>query len=300
MHSLKYAFRFIWASFSLAFKKVQLQEQWLYIAIGNLVLLLIWFLPMGLTVGLIGVRPVGLILIGLISIFMLFSFYLWGEITREHASQMMAELFQASAVPEEDKAQNVPLFEHWAEILIWTMVKSVLRIQNNLEQLMWPDREEKYPWLVAHDLIIPLISLENLNLNEAVHRIGDMIRDHLLRFKPGFVKVDPLAKLFQWLMGIIGILTGVSVAVIIADPFSRDIWQRILALGIGLLIAWLFLTIGYLLSAFVRSSYHTALYQWVMNVKAAQGSGDPARAVPPEILRQSLGHSEITKNKKER
>lgn len=288
MHSLKYAFRFIWASFLLAFKKVQLQDQWLYIAVGNLILLLVWFLPLGLTVGLIGIRPVGMIFIGLVSIFMLFSFYMWGEITREHASKVMVDLQQEYSISENDEAQKLSIFEHWPEILIWTLVKPVLGIQFYLHQLLWPDREEKYPWFESHVLIVPLISLENLNFKEAVSRIEEIISDHLLRFKPGFVKVDLFARLVRWVMGIIGILTGLSVAVIVADPLSTDPWQRILVLGIGLLIAWFFLTLGHLFSAFVRCCYHTTLYQWVMNVKAARDSGDPSRAVPPEILRQSL------------
>lgn len=300
MHSLKYAFRFIWASFSLALKKVQFQEQWLQIAIGNLVLLLVWFLPLGLTVGLIGIRPVGMIFIGLVSIFMLFSFYLWAEITREYASKMMANLIHEEPVSENDETPKLPLFEHWHDILIWSMIKPVFGIQHNLERLFWPERAEKYPWFESYDLVIPIISLENLNIKGAVSRIEEMINAHLLRFKPGFVKVDLVARVVCWVMGFIGIMTGLSVAIIVADPLSADPWQRILVLGIGLLIAWFFLTLGYIFSAFTRSCYHTALYQWVMNVKAAIESGDPAKAVPPDIIRQSMGQAEIIRNKKER
>ena len=300
MHSIKNAFRFIWASFSLAIKKDQLQEQWLYIAVGNLLLLLIWFLPLGLTVGLIGVRPVGMSLIGLVSIFLLVSFYMWGEITKEGTSQKLENLAQENPAPENNEAQKVSLFEHWDDILVWTMVKPVLGIQYHLQRFLWPDREENSPWFESHFLIIPLISLENLSLEEAISRVRAMISDHLLRFKPGFVKIDLVARLVQWTVGLIGILTGFSTAILLGDLLSTNPWQRVMALGISFLIAWFFLTLGNLFSAFIQSIYHTALYQWVMNVKAARTLGDPSKAVPPEILRRSLGQSEIIKNKKER
>ena len=300
MYNLKYAFRFIWASFSLAFKKSQLQEQWVYIAVGNLILLIIWFLPLALTVGLIGLWPIGMVLVGFISILMLYSFYVWGEITREHACQMLANINQLDAESEEGEQQPPNLLGHWPDILIWTMVKPVMRIRSKFSQFFWPDQEEKHPWLESQALMIPLISLEDLSLKEAVSRINEMINAHLLRFKPGFLKINLIVKTILWVVCIIGILTGISVALIVADPLTMNPWQGILALGIGLLIAWVFITLGHLFSTFVRSCYHTSLYQWVMNVKAARELGNPEKAVPPEILRQALGHSEMIKNYKER
>ena len=299
MHSLKYAFRFIWASFSLAFKKVQLQEQWLYLAIGNFVLLLIWFLPFGLTVGLIGFRPVGFIFIGLISIFMLFSFYVWGEITREEISKALANIFQENTTPEEKEQERSTLFDHWPEILLWTMLRPVNRVRSTLRQGLKPNQEEKHPWIDSDALMIPLISQESLGIKEAASRIQEILDGHLLRFKPGFIKVDLLAKLFHWILGMIGILAGLSLMIILTDSFSTNPWQRVLAVGIGLMVGWVFLTMGYLFSAYVRTCYHTALYQWVMNVKAARESADPTKAKPPGILLKALGQSEIILNKKE-
>jgi len=46
VQNIRYAFRFIKESFSIAFKTIQLQEQWVYIAVGNLILLFFWFLPL--------------------------------------------------------------------------------------------------------------------------------------------------------------------------------------------------------------------------------------------------------------
>jgi len=300
VHNLRYAFRFIKASFTTAFKKAQLQEQWAYIALGNLILLLIWFLPLGLTVGLIGIRPIGIALIGLVSIFMFYSFYMWGEITREHATQMIASLFQIKESQGGNELQKGPLFKHWLDIFIWTLVLPVMRIQESLNQIFLPEKENQRSWMESHALMVPLISLEDISLKDAKSRINEMVSSHLLRFRPGLVKVDLVARVIQWMFGIIGILTGISVAVIIADPFTSDPWQRILGLGIGLLITWIFITLGQLFHSFTRSYYHTALYQWVRNVAEARQIGDPTLAVPPDILRLALGKPVIMKNKKER
>jgi hypothetical protein len=200
----------------------------------------------------------------------------------------------------EEEGQRASKFEHWPDILIWSLVRPVIQIQFSLSKFLWPDKEQKLSWSESHALLIPLIILENLSLKDAVSHLRKLIETHLLRFKPGFIKVDPIAKFVQWVLSILGILTGLSAAVFIGEPLSQDPWQRILALGIVSAVSWLFITMGHLFSSFARSCYAAALYQWVVNVKEARESGDSTKAVPPEILRQALGQSEINKNKKER
>jgi len=124
---------------------------------------------------------------------------------------------------------------------------------------------------------------------DAVRRIDQMVDDHLLRFQPGLVKVDLVGSLVQWGLSFIGILIGLTVAILITDPIAPDPWLLILGLGVGLLIVWLFITSGNLFSAYSRSFYHAALYQWVRNVEKARETGKPERAVPPDILRKAMG-----------
>ncbi|HAF49099.1 MAG TPA: hypothetical protein DCL08_07670 [Anaerolineaceae bacterium] len=324
MQNIRYAFRFIKESFSIAFKTIQLQEQWVYIAVGNLILLFFWFLPLGLVLGLIGLKPVGMLLIGLIGVFMLFSFYAWSEITREPASRRIAALLQAgkSLVVEgtsqnaerlqaaqeiegdgkpllaeisqvEEVPQEKSLFKHWSDILILTLGLPWKRLIYHFQKLLKPEIEVKPAWIPSYTLLIPVISIENRDLKDAVQRIDQMIDDHLLRFQPGLVKVDLVGSLVQWILCFIGIFIGLTVAILITDPIAPDPWLLILGLGVGMLIVWLFITSGNLFSAYSRSFYHTALYQWARNVEAARETGEPERAVPPDILRQAIG--KITK-----
>lgn len=320
MQNIRYAFRFIKESFSIAFKTIQLQEQWVYIAVGNLILLFFWFLPLGLVLGLIGLKPVGMLLIGLIGVFMLFSFYAWSEITREPASRRIAALFQeeksrvvrgtsqneerlqaaqeiegdekpllAENAQVEEVPQEKSLFKHWSDILILTLGLPGKRLIYDFQKLLKPEIEVKPAWIPSYTLLIPVISIENRDLKDAVQRIDQIIDDHLLRFQPGLVKVDLVGSLVQWILCFIGILIGLTVAILITDPIAPDPWLLILGLGVGMLIVWLFITSGNLFSAYSRSFYHTALYKWVRNVEEARKTGEPERAVPPDILRKAMG-----------
>ncbi len=55
-------------------------------------ILFIWFLPIGTVVGLIGLSPLGLILIGVFAVLALVSLMLWGDITSLLTSRTFATL----------------------------------------------------------------------------------------------------------------------------------------------------------------------------------------------------------------
>jgi hypothetical protein len=255
---------------------------------------------------------------------MLFSFYAWSEITREPASRRIAALLQAGKSPvvegtsqnaerlqagqeiegdgkpllaEISQVEEVPqeksLFKHWSDILILTLGLPGKRLIYDFQKLLKLEIEPKPAWIPSYTLLIPVISIENRDLKDAVQRIDQMIDDHLLRFQPGLVKVDLVGSLVQWILCFIGIFIGLTVAILITDPIAPAPWLLILGLGVGMLIVWLFITSGNLFSAYSRSFYHTALYQWARNVEAARETGEPERAVPPDILRQAIG--KITK-----
>jgi hypothetical protein len=288
----------------------------LYLAIGNLILLFVWFIPLALVLGLLGLSPVGMILIGLIVILGLFSLNIWGEITREPASRELEILFQEMAEQQgeqeqteedpdveqnqqdEKESQKPALFKHWLDILLLTFVLPWLRLNETLGQYLGAEQKTQKPWLASNVLVIPLIAVEDLDLKNSIDRIDQMTSDHLFRFQPGWVKVDLVARTAQWIIGFFGLLIGSSVALLITDPLEEDPWLRILGLGIGLIIFWLFITLGNIISAYSRSCYHTALYQWVRNVEEARQLDDPGRAVPPDILRRALGKFAISKEER--
>lgn len=298
MQSLKYTIRFIRASFSTALKTFRLRRQWGYMAVGSFVLLLLWFLPLALVVGLIGVRPIGMLLIGLSGIFFLFSLCAWGDITQLPASQEAAFLFIFQDSSDENETQIKNPFSRWADVLVLTLVLPWMRLFAILRKPIKSEMEEPKLWMAAESLLIPVIALENCRINQSIDRVNQIIKQNLLRFRSGLLKIDLVAHLIQWVLSVIGILVGFSAAVMVSDPLDTDPWWRMLGLAVGVFLAWFFITLGILFSTFTRSMYHTALYQWVRNVEDARDSGDPSRAVPPVILREVLGKT--SKNFKER
>jgi len=287
VQSLRNAFRFIGASFRLAFSHSQLQKPWLYFTLGGLINLILWLLPIALVLGLIGFSPIGLTLTGALCIFFIFSISLWGEIISLRICRAAYNLL--STHPEVYPSESS--FSRSMAVLSFILILPVAAVLQGFRSILNKDADkpEKY-WTDFGFLILPIISLEELSLSQAIQRARQMFTNNLIRFRPGFISVGFVARLTQWLAvicgGIAGFLTARSM---IPDPYTATLRQRILGSGVGLAILWGFMILGGLFNVFTRSCYHTALYLWVRNVEDARQSHDPQQASPPKILRQVLG-----------
>jgi hypothetical protein len=290
VQAIRNAFRFIKASLSLALKQVQLQEPWFALALGGLVILFIWFLPIGAVTWLIGLTPLGLSLIGLLALLALVSLLIWGEITTLLTSHSFASIGS-------DEIDDMPgnlnfLGAHAGAVLVLTLTLPLLSLGNWLRNLFAkPDAEpdEKSRWLTARTLALPVIANEGTSLQATLERLQQIVQDNLLRFREDLIKVRLVAGVIEALLIILGIALGFVVGLKIADPTVASPRQRVLAAGIAMLVAWLPTIIAIMFSSFTRSCYATALYQWVRNVAAARESGDTTKAQPPAILAQVLG-----------
>lgn len=290
MQAIRNAFRFIKASLSLALKQVQLQEPWFALALGGLVILFVWFLPIGAVTWLIGLTPLGLSLIGLLALLKLVSLLIWGEITALLTSRSFASI--PSETPE-DKPNNLKfLSAHAGAVLVLALTLPLLSLGNWFRNLFTkPDSEptKKSRWLAARTLALPVIANEGTSLQATLERLQQIVQDNLLRFREDLIKVRLVAGVIEALLIVLGIALGFVVGLKIADPTVASPWQQVLAAGIAMLVAWLPTIIAIMFSSFTRSTYATALYQWVRNVAAARESGDTTKAQPPAILAQVLG-----------
>ncbi len=286
MQSLKHAFRFIGASLRLAFKHSQLRKSWYYLGIGSLLLIILWFIPLALVVLLIGLTPLGLALIGALSVFLIFSLLIWGEITTLQLSPPAAILLQESSL--ELSLPLKPIQTHWGDIALWMLSKPGFILLTAFRRLLRHEAQTTSLY-ETRGLVPPVISLEDRKLAGAVERIEQILNDNLLRFRPALVQVHLIARIVQWMMLGGGMALGTFVAVSLANPTSTSPWQQILGMGVGLLPAWLLTLIGVLFSTFTRTCYQTSLYIWVRNVELARKKNDPDKAAPPEILRNVLG-----------
>ncbi len=290
MQPIRNAFRFIGASFSLALKHIKLQEPWFILGLGSLVILFFWFLPIAAVAGWVGLGPWGLALIGLLSIFALVDLICWGEISSLHTARIFF------AVDTGASLDSMPTFKflvtHTLDIVTLVLTLPVMLLVEGIKSLFPSGKaslDEKNIWLPAYTLAIPLIAIEDLPLKAALDQLRQIIKANLLRFRVDLIRVRLIAAIVEVLLIIIGVILAFVVGLKIANPQAAGSWQRILAAGIGMLIAWLPTLIGIIFSTYTRTCYATTLYQWVQNVASALQSGETAKAQPPAILRQVLG-----------
>lgn len=293
MQRLNYAFRFINACFSLAIKNPRLRRPWFYLWMGGASLLSLWLFPMGVVVMLIGVRPVGMILIGLFIILLLFGLFVWSEVTALETCRAFGDLIQVETQPE----STVPTRDltHWQDVFLWVLVLPGLTVIRLFDQIFLPGRAEKYSWMAAYYLMLPVISLENLRLKEAEQRIDQLVIDRLIRFQPDLVKIRPVVGVIQWSLILGGIVLGFWVGLLMADPLTAGLLSRLLAMAAAIAVAGLLALLGIWLSSFARACYYTTLYQWALNVESARRFGEANQGMPPAILSQVLSKTKTSK-----
>lgn len=286
MQSLKYAFRFISASFSLAVKNPKLQESWLYLGAGSLIVLVLWFLPLSLVLVFLGLKPAGMILVGLICVLAVVSLLVLAKI----ASLDTCRVFGSISMDREESEEKRPFVpEHWVDAALFAVSLPGKQLRQSFQQIISREKNDPSPWLDVRYLILPVICLEDLNLSQAVDRVKQIVGEHLLRFRADLVQVRLVADVVQWVLMAVGIILGFIVGIAVADPISAGNSQRVLGAGAGMVVAWLPTMVGLVFGSFTRTIYHTTLYQWVKNVEAARQTQARDKASPPEILRQVLG-----------
>jgi hypothetical protein len=290
VHAIKSAFRFIGASFSLALKHTQLQEPWFTAGLGGLLILFIGFLPVAAVTLLLGLTPLGLTLIGLLSALILVALLIWGDLTTLQTARAFAAL--KGGEPEAAQTNLGWLFAHTGDVASLNLILPGLVLVNAVKGFISPQTpsgSEEAVWLPARVLALPVTAVEDLPLKATLARLRQIVDGNLLRFRTNLIPVRPVAAVVQALLTAGGIALAFVVGLKIAGPQTAGGWQRVLAAGIAMLIAWFPTMIGILFGSFTRICYATALYEWTQNVAAARQAGQAAKAQPPAILGQALG-----------
>ena len=297
MQRLRYAFRFIRACFSLAVKHPRLRKTWFYLWMGGLGLLFLWLIPMGVVNALFGIKPLGMILIGLFIIMLLFSLLAWGEMTALETCLVFDDLIWIEKQLPGVSGQKHE-FSRWQDVLLWVLILPGLKIIRLFNQAFRPDHVEKSDWLSASYLMQPVIALDDFSLSAGIDRIKQLVSDRLLRFHPDLVAIRTLAGIFQWSFIVGGVLLGLWVSLMIADPATAGLLSRLLSLVVGMLLAGVLSVMGIHFSSFHRACYFTTLYQWVLNVENARMTGDASQGMPPALLRQVMRPKNPSKKEK--
>lgn len=288
MRNLNYGFRFIGACFSLIKENPRLLLPWLYLIAGNLVLLIMWFMPLALAAVWLISSPVGFALLGVISVIGTASIIAWGEVPALYTCQIAFTAPEESVISEEKTSRSQRTINLWKNGLLLALARPGWAVIFWLYQLFNPKNHRRLAWLDARCLLHPVISLEGKSLNQAVDRVDQILSDNLLRFRPNLVKVDWIADFIHGFLVIIGLTAGFLIGFMVANPFTAGSLRRILGAAIGSCVAVLLITLGGIFSSFTRACYATTVYQWVRNIETVRQTDQAEKALTPAILKKVL------------
>lgn len=287
MQHLRYALRFINACFALTLKHRRLRSPFFHLWMGGMALIILWLVALLIVVAFFGIRPLGLVLIGVLISLLLFCLLAWGEITALETCLIFDDLtWMDQGLPGSSQAKQD--YARWYEVLFWVFLQPGFWIIRLFNQAFRPQHVEKSNWLSAAYLMLPVMTLESFRLREAIDRIKQLVANRLIRFRHDLVAVRPLSRVVQSLFILLGAGVGLWVGLKIADYKTARLLSRLIAVAVGTLIAGVLTLLGTSFSSFNRACYYTTLYQWILSVENARMMGDPSHSPPPEILSQVM------------
>ena len=129
MSRIKKAFRFIYKSYDLVKGQTSFQKLLIRYAVVGLILLALWFIPMALVVGLIGLTTWGLILLGLVTLFLLITLLVWGRITMLQALSIFDGQMQPESAVSQQENQKTWLPSQFGDAALFAFLLPGLRIR---------------------------------------------------------------------------------------------------------------------------------------------------------------------------
>jgi hypothetical protein len=138
-------------------------------------------------------------------------------------------------------------------------------------------------WTEAAFLILPAMVIEDVNLKDALKRAGYIIKNNLLLVGISTVGVKAVNGLIGFLLGLLGIGLGLGVGFGIVTVTSASTFGLVTGIGLGVIIAGIFIMVATVVTSYTATAYHTCLYLWARDVEKAQasGSGEPVLAPGP-------------------
>jgi membrane-anchored glycerophosphoryl diester phosphodiesterase (GDPDase) len=145
-------------------------------------------------------------------------------------------------------------------------------------------------WTEAAFLILPAMVIEDINLKNGLKRAGQIIKSNLLLVGISTVGVKAVNGLIGFLLGTTGIALGLGVGLgIVSLTGPEQIIGLVGGIGLGVLIAGVFIMVATVVTSYTATAYHTCLYLWARDVEKAQQSGQSAQVAAPAPLAAVLG-----------
>jgi hypothetical protein len=139
-------------------------------------------------------------------------------------------------------------------------------------------------WTEAAFLILPAMVIEDINLKDALKRAGSIIKNNLLLVGISTVGVKTVNGLIGFLLGALGIGLGFGIGFGIISITNTSAFGLVSGIGLGVIIAGIFIMVATVVTSYTSTAYHTCLYLWARDVEKSQASGSNAPVLAPGPL----------------
>ncbi len=145
-------------------------------------------------------------------------------------------------------------------------------------------------WTEAAFLILPAMVIEDINLKDGLKRVGNIIKNNLLLVGISTVGVKAVNGLIGFILGFIGIGLGLGIGYgIVSLTGVENIFGLVTGIGLGVIVASIFIMTATVITSYTATAYHTCLYLWARDVEKAQAAGAPGVVDAPAPLAAVLG-----------
>ena len=144
-------------------------------------------------------------------------------------------------------------------------------------------------WMEASFLLLPAMVIEDINLKDALKRVGNIVKNNLMLIGISTVGVKAVNGLIGFLLSLLGIGLGFGVGFGIITITNTSTFGLITGIGLGVIIAGIFIMVATVISSYTATAYHTCLYLWARDVEKAQAAGSVAQVAAPAPLAAVLG-----------
>ncbi len=149
-------------------------------------------------------------------------------------------------------------------------------------------------WTEASFLLLPAMVIEDMNLKNALVRVGHIVKDNLLLIGISTVGVKAVNGLIGFLLGAVGIALGFGAGFGIVSLTNATTFATaglVGGIGIGVVLAGIFIMVATVVTSYTNTAYHTCLYLWARDVEKAQAgnAGIPVNVPAPAPLAAVLG-----------
>jgi hypothetical protein len=139
-------------------------------------------------------------------------------------------------------------------------------------------------WTEAAFLILPAMVIEDMNLKDGLKRAGSIIKNNLLLVGISTVGVRTVNGLIGFLLGTLGIGLGFGVGFGIISVTNTSTFGLVSGIGLGVIIASIFIMVATVFTSYTSTAYHTCLYLWARDVEKAQAAGNSTPVLAPGPL----------------